>query len=122
MSALVLVFAEDLMFTSRIREAAKDAEVEVVVTRDAQAFAAAAAAPNKPVLVLADLDSPRLAAAATVAQQRASLGAALLVGFFSHVHVEASKAARAAGFHKVLARSAFVQELPELLRKAAASA
>jgi DNA-binding NarL/FixJ family response regulator len=122
MSALVLVYAEDLMFTSRIREAAKDAEVEVVVARNAQAFAAAAAAPNKPVLVLADLDSPRLAAADTVAAQRASLTAALLVGFFSHVHVEASKAARAAGFHKVLARSAFVQELPELIRKAAASA
>lgn len=117
---VVLVYAEDLLFTSRIREAAKDLAVDVKVARNAKALAdAVAAAP--PALVLADLDSSRLAAAATLTSLKGALGDAPLIGFFSHVHVERSTEAKAAGFDRVLARSAFVRELPEIIRAVAAT-
>jgi hypothetical protein len=116
---VVLVYAEDLLFTSRIREAARELALEVRVARNAAALAdAVAAAP--PRIVLADLDSPRLAAVNAIVPLRASLGGARLVGFFSHVHVERSTEARNAGFDAILARSAFVRELPAILRAAAA--
>jgi hypothetical protein len=41
------------------------------------------------------------------------------VAFLSHVHAEGAEAARAAGCSRVLARSAFVQELPRLIAAAA---
>ena len=44
-----------------------------------------------------------------------------VIGFLSHVNAEAAQAARAAGCPHVLARSAFVQELPGLLAAAARS-
>jgi len=40
-----------------------------------------------------------------------------LVAFASHVDLGAQERARRAGYHRVLARSAFVRELPELLTR-----
>lgn len=105
---------DDLMFLSRIREAAKasGALVRSARTVDQLRTAAAGAA----VLFL-DLDSPRLPTteALAVLQGDPGLAAVPVVGFFSHVHAERAAAAKAAGVHRVLARSAFVQELPALV-------
>ena len=94
--------------------------MNVKVARNAKALADTIAV-SAPALVLADLDSSRLAAAATLTSLKGALGNAPLIGFFSHVHVERSTEAKAAGFYKVLARSAFVRELPELIRAVAAT-
>jgi CheY-like chemotaxis protein len=119
--ASVVVLADDLMFLSRIREAARPASVEVRTARSAgdlvQALKREPAA-----LVLADLDSQRLRPVEAVAALRAEAELADLpvVGFFSHVHAERSLEAQAAGFTRVLARSAFVKELPGMLERLAA--
>ena len=42
-----------------------------------------------------------------------------MIAFVSHVRVDHAEAARAAGASRVLARSAFVKELPELVTQAA---
>jgi CheY-like chemotaxis protein len=72
-------------------------------------------------LVLMDLDSPRLPvmeALSTVCADPSFAGLRI-VGFFSHVHAERGRQARAAGCTDVLPRSAFVEELPGLLASVA---
>jgi CheY-like chemotaxis protein len=111
----VIAFVDDLMFLSRIREAARGTGVEVRSLRRVPELLEALQAPAR--LVLMDLDSPRLASHEALIALRADPRAAQVpvVGFFSHVHVERARVARAAGCARVLPRSAFVQELPSLL-------
>jgi CheY-like chemotaxis protein len=112
----VVVLEDDLLFLSRIKEAAKatGAEIRVVLSAEALLEACRSAAP---ALVLADLDNPRLAAALAVRALKddPALAPIPVVGFFSHVHAERARDAREAGCDRVIARSAFVQELPRLL-------
>lgn len=117
----VIAFVDDLMFLSRIREAARGTGIEVRSLRRVPELLEALHEPAR--LVLMDLDSPRLPTAEALAALRADGVAARVpvVGFFSHVHVERARAARAAGCARVLPRSAFVQELPSLLSSPPAS-
>lgn len=67
--------------------------------------------------MLANLDSARLGAVAAVRALRAdpTLAAVVVIGYLSHVAADRAREAREAGLTRVLARSAFVQELPALL-------
>lgn len=117
----VIALVDDLLFASRIREAARGRGVEVRTARRVEEVTSAleAGAP----LLLVDADSDRLPWAEAVAAVRArpALAAVPIVAFFSHVHAGRAAAARAAGASRALARSAFVQELPGLLEAAAAA-
>jgi len=117
----VIALVDDLLFASRIREAARGAGVEVRTLRRSEEVSAALRAGSP--LLLVDADSDRLQWAETIAAVRAdaSLAAVPIVAFFSHVHADRAAAARAAGASRTLARSAFVQELPRLLAAAAPS-
>ncbi|HUG54193.1 MAG TPA: hypothetical protein VMR21_11345 [Vicinamibacteria bacterium] len=120
--AAVVAVVEDLMFLSRIREAARGRGLEVKAVRTpADALAAARAGAR---LVVLDLDSPRLPAAETLAALHADplLAGLPVVGFFSHVDAERGRDAARAGCTTVLPRSAFVQRLGALLADAAAGA
>jgi CheY-like chemotaxis protein len=111
----VIALVDDLMFLSRVREAARGLDLEVKALRQP---------PDAPFsdvrLVLVDLD--RFGDPALLARLRGAPGLAEppLVGFLSHVHAERARQARDGGCTRVLARSAFVQELPSLLSQAAA--
>ena len=113
----VLALVDDLMFLSRIREAGRGAEVEVRTMRSAAALVAACRE-GGPALVLADLDSARLPVMAAIAALRAEtdLADVKIVGFVSHMNADRAQSGREAGCSLVLARSAFVQDLPEILR------
>jgi CheY-like chemotaxis protein len=117
----VITVVDDLMFQSRIREAARGAGVEIRSARTPKDVLEAARDGGR--LVLVDADSSRLPWGEAVAALRAdaSLAAVTVVAFLSHVHAERAEAARAAGASRVLARGAFVLELPRLLAAAAAS-
>jgi CheY-like chemotaxis protein len=119
---VVVALVDDLMFLSRIREAAKGRGVEVKAVRTAADAVAAARAGAG--LVLMDLDSPRLPWAAAVAALRAeaSLVDLPVIGFFSHVEAQRGRDALAAGCTTALPRSAFVQQLDGLLADASAGA
>ena len=119
--AVVVALVDDLMFLSRIREAARGRSVEVKAIRSADDAVSAARAGAR--LVVMDLDSPRLPWAAVVAGLRAdaSLAGLAIVGFFSHVEAQRGRDALAAGCTMVLPRSAFVQRLDALLAEAASS-
>jgi CheY-like chemotaxis protein len=111
----VIAFVDDLMFLSRIREAAKARGLEVQAARTvADLLAACRAAPR---LVIVDLDRARPPAADALSALRAepALAGLPIVGFFSHVHAERGRQAREAGCTRAIPRSVFVQELDALL-------
>ena len=112
--AEVLALVDDLMFLSRVREAARALGVAVTAARQAPTTVG-------PDVRLAVVDLDRFAPAETLARLRGApgFGDAPVVGFLSHVNADRAREAREAGMTRVLARSAFVQELPALLAAAA---
>ena len=115
----VIALVDDLMFLSRVREAARGADVAVRPARGTREVVEAAR--TGACLVIVDLDSSRLPWAEAVRALRAEpSGAGLpVVGFLSHLNAQAAREAREAGCTEVMARSAFVKELPGLLAGAA---
>jgi hypothetical protein len=112
---LSVALVDDLMFLSRIREAAQPQGIEVRSVRKVSELVEACR--GGAGLVLLDLDSARLPWAEALAALAADPDAAAVpsVGFVSHLHADRVRTAQAAGCGRVMARSAFVQELPRLL-------
>jgi CheY-like chemotaxis protein len=110
----LLAVMDDLMFLSRIQEAARGAGVTVRSAR--RPAEVSEAAPGAAAVVL-DLDAARLPLAEVLSALQADPRTAELpvIGFFSHVHAARGREALAAGCQRVLPRSAFVQQLPELI-------
>lgn len=104
----VVALVRDLIFASRIRATAKELGVELQLVRDP---ARLLIQPGRRLLV--DLNLPG-AIEACPAWTRINQGD--VVGFVSHVDAETIARARAVGIAKVMARSRFVELLPELLR------
>lgn len=119
--APVLALAADLIFASRIRATATAVGASAVIVRSGEELVARArdAAPR---LVLVDLEARAADPVGAISRLRAAAETAAvpIVAFASHLNREAIEAARAAGATRVLARSAFVRELPTLLADASA--
>ena len=117
--ALVIALVDDLMFSSRVREAARGAALDVRIARKTADVLEAAR--SGAALLVVDLDSRRLPWREAVASLRAdpALAALPVIGFLSHVNADAAREARNAGCGQILARSAFVRDLPRLLAAAA---
>ena len=117
MKRRVLVLVEDLFFAAKIRTTAEHLGIEVIFPRSREAFAEASKE-TAPALVIVDLhlqrDDPFLIAGKLKADEK--FRETPLVGFFSHVQVELQRRAEAAGFDRVLPRSAFTKRLPEILQ------
>ena len=113
---MILVVADDLLFRSKISTAAKAAGVVVraATTPDAALERARA---DRPSLILLDLDGGRTQPFDVL--RRLSEDPALrdlpTLGFVSHVHAHLVHQARELGIGSVLARSAFVSQLPDIL-------
>jgi CheY-like chemotaxis protein len=112
----VVALVEDLMFASRIREAAKGSDATVETLRSADGLLTACRR-EPPGLVLLDLDAARLRPLDALRALRAEPGLDTqpVIGFVSHVNAALADEARRAGCSRVMARGAFVTELPELL-------
>jgi len=117
--AAVVALVDDLMFVSRIREAARGHGLDVRTVRNAADLVEACRAGAR--LVLIDLDSDRLPVMEALSAVCADTAFSDLpvVGFFSHVHAARGRQALAAGCTQALPRSAFVERLPALLASAA---
>jgi len=72
-----------------------------------------------PTLVILDLNNARTNPLGIVSamKQDAALAAIPTLGFASHVQTDVINAAREAGVGEVLARSAFTQQLPQILSR-----
>lgn len=113
---MVLVAVDDLMFSSRISTAAKAVGAAIRFTRSVEAVVNAARE-AAPALVIIDLNAARVRPLEILAALKGdpALAAIPTLGFVSHVDTPAIEAARRAGVDRVLARSAFVEQLPALL-------
>jgi CheY-like chemotaxis protein len=116
----VIALVDDLMFLSRIREAARGSGVEVLAVRSVAELLEALRTPAR--LVILDLDSPRLPGleAVQALRQDPALASVPVVGFLSHVEADRARRSREAGCTRVMARGAFVREIAGLLGAAAA--
>ncbi len=117
MAATVVALVDNLFFLSRIRETAKAAGV-TVITADPKR-GAACVSEARPQAVYLDLNSRGFPALEWIQGLKADPATRQIpiVGFVSHVQSDLISAARAAGCDVVLARSAFSQQLPGLLRR-----
>src|SRR5918996_3435949 len=114
--APILAIAADLMFASRIRAVPLAAGVDADLVRSPAALLDAARE-RAPRRILIDLDARAFDPAALIRQlkQDERTRDIDVVAFVSHVREDAIAAARDAGADRVLARSAFVRELPALI-------
>lgn len=112
--AEVVYFVRDLLFVSKIREAADRLGVVVTAARDLDALEREAAAAR---LVIVDL---RLADATAALERLARSARAMpvTVGFVEHERGDVMETARALGCTRVLAKGQFATELPQLLAPA----
>lgn len=110
----------DLLFGARIRAAAEATGAKAILLSPRDDVVARTRA-EQPGLVVLDLDARWLDAPSVIAalKAEASTSAIPVIAFGSHVRTEALAAARAAGADRVLPRSAFARQLPELLRSPA---
>ena len=117
MKKRVVAAVDDLFFAAKIRATAEQLGVSVEFQRDLDALCASAQA-ELPALVIVDLQAQRLDPFALAARLKAddTLRDVPIVGFFAHVETVLQRRAREAGFDRVLARSAFTQQLPEILQ------
>jgi len=108
----VVYLVQDMMFTSKIREVAKQIGVSVQGVRDPVALAGAVSGGAK--LVILDLRLP----AATDALARLAADPATRaipsVGFIDHEKTDVMDAARAQGCGQVMAKGQFANALPKL--------
>jgi len=108
----VVYLIQDMLFTSKVREVAKQVGVTVQGTRDVAALAAAAGAGAK--LVLLDLRLPIAAEALARLGSDPVTRAIPSVGFIDHEKTDVMDAARAHGA-EVMAKGQFANALPKLL-------
>ena len=110
----VVYMISDMLFSSKLREAAKASGVTVQAQRDAAAWAAAA---REAKLAIVDLRMP----VAIDALAAARGGAARTVGFIDHERTDVMDEARAKGCTDVMAKGQFANALPKLLAGLSAS-
>lgn len=116
----VLAVISDLLFRSKIDDAARRAGVPLRVAKSVEQLDRHLASAT-PAVVLMDLEMEGLDGPAMLARLRATPAAANVpvIGFAGHTNVEVIHAARADGV-QVMARSAFVAQLPALMDHIAA--
>jgi DNA-binding NarL/FixJ family response regulator len=117
----VLVVMSDLIFRSKIDEAARRQGLALRAAKSLDQLDRQLAA-NEPAIAFVDLEAeaPDPAEAIRRIRERSSEGEGVrIVGFAGHTNVAAIQAGRAAGAGVVLARSGLVAQLPALLERVA---
>jgi CheY-like chemotaxis protein len=113
----VVAVLSDLMFTVKIQDAAKRAGMDVIFVQTEQG--AIEQARQRPALIILDLNNssvPVLDLISQLKNEEGTRGISLL-GYVSHVQADLIEAARTNGCDQVLARSAFSQNLPAILKR-----
>lgn len=120
--ARIFCFIDDLFFFAKIQEISKklNIKVEFVKTPDPILERAEDDVPeeDRPSLVVFDLNNLNAKPLATIPKLRSKLKkSASIIGFVSHVQGDLKLKALEAGCDTVMPRSAFSQNLPNLLRR-----
>jgi CheY-like chemotaxis protein len=116
MTRTVIAIVDDLFFASKIRGTAEQLGVSVSFPRRIDALMEAARR-DQPQLIICDLHATRIDPIELAKELKADeqLRPIQLLAFFSHVQTELQQQAEQAGFDRVIPRSAFTRNLPEIL-------
>lgn len=116
MTRRVLAAVEDLLFRSKISETADVVGVEAAFPRSPKRLIETLRA-SPPDLLILDLNSARFEPLELlrIVRSDSALQNVRTVGFLSHVQGDLALAARESGCDRVMARSAFVENLPRVL-------
>ena len=116
MARRVLAAVEDLLFRSKISETADQVGVEAAFPRNPKKLLETLRA-SPPDLLVLDLNSSRFEPLELLRAVKSDeeLRNVPTVGFLSHVQGDLALAARESGCDRVMARSAFVENLPRVL-------
>lgn len=113
---MIVCVLDDLIFSVKISTAAKGLGADVYFERSADRVLQTVRE-KRPSLVIFDLNGARLKPMDAIAAIKADPGLkdVRTLGFVSHVDAAAIGSARQAGIDQVLARSAFTDQLREIL-------
>lgn len=114
MPSMIVAFLDDLIFTTKLCTTATAVGTTVTIARTLEELGGQldSAAVG---LVMVDLSAGRDDPLEAIALARAASPTVRIVAFGPHVEGDLMNAARQRGADTVLARSAFVQKLPDLL-------
>ena len=113
----VLAVVSDLFFSVKITEAAKRAGMPVEFIKDEKQVIAKAKA--KPTLIIFDLNFESIEPLKLISKlkENSDYKGISVIGYLSHVQGELKQKAHDAGCDMVLARSAFSQNLQQILKR-----
>jgi Response regulator containing a CheY-like receiver domain and a GGDEF domain len=117
----ILAVVEDLLFTVKIADAAKRTGLEAEFVKSEKD--ALERAKEKPLLIILDLNYAAVSPLKLINKLKSNseLKQISLIGFVSHVQGELKQKAHEAGCDMVMARSAFSQNLQQILKRHAAA-
>jgi CheY-like chemotaxis protein len=116
----VFAFVEDLFFLSKIQDTGRkmNVKVEFVKTEKDLADRMKSNGEEKPSLIIFDLNNANAKPLTLIPKLKSKLKKGTsIIGFLSHVQGDLKLKAHEAGCDMVLPRSAFSQNLPQLLRR-----
>jgi CheY-like chemotaxis protein len=113
----IVAVLNDLFFTVKINESAKRAGLPITFVKSRADVLAQAA--EKPVLIIFDLNFSEIEPLEVVRELKADpeMSKISVIGYLSHVQGELKQDAQSAGCDMVMARSAFSQNLPQILKR-----
>lgn len=114
----ILAAVEDLLFTVKINDAAKRAGLEVEFVKS-ERDAIDKATNEKPLLMILDLNFGGVQPLKLISKLKgnAETKPISIIGYLSHVQGELKQQAQEAGANIVMARSAFSQNLQQILKR-----
>jgi CheY-like chemotaxis protein len=115
----IYFFIEDLFFLAKIQETARKTGVKVAfVKADKEVVAKLADGEHRPSLIVFDLNNANAKPLTLIPKLRAKLKKGTsIIGFLSHLQSDLKAKAIEAGCDIVMPRSAFSQNLPNLMRR-----
>jgi CheY-like chemotaxis protein len=114
---LIVAIITDLMFTVKVQDAARRSEIPLVFAKTKNDVLGRGPEPTAAIILDLDLMSPDALTTLSELKQDEATKHIPVIGFVSHVRADRIQGARELGCEVVMARSAFVQNLPELLGK-----
>ncbi len=119
-SSRIFAFVDDLFFATKIQETARklNVKVEFVKTDKDLADRMEQNGDEKPSLIIFDLNNANAKPLTLIPKLKSKLKKGTsIIGFLSHVQGDLKQKAHEVGCDMVLPRSAFSQNLPQLLRR-----
>ena len=114
----VVAVLDDMFFASKIKEAAKQAGVDLEIVKGSTGLMESLAG-SLPKLIIFDLNSKKIKPLALVRELKASseLREVTTIGYLPHVEEQLKIEAEEAGCDIVMPRSRFSRELTDILKK-----